>query len=75
MSFVLGESRGTKPCVFSAKVGPPGDERYFVCAAGADLSDLSFWYVLVCICSRTVAVASSCLAAFVCVFLRSCKVI
>ena len=35
MGFVLGESRGRKPCVFSGKVAPAGDERYLVCAAGA----------------------------------------
>ena len=32
---VLGGSLGTKPCVFSGKVAPAGDERYLVCAAGA----------------------------------------
>ena len=35
MGFVLGESRGRKPCVFPRKVAPAGDERYLVCAAGA----------------------------------------
>ena len=35
MGFVLGESRGRKPCVFPCKVAPAGDERYLVCAAGA----------------------------------------
>ena len=35
MGFVLGESRGRKPCVFLCKVAPAGDERYLVCAAGA----------------------------------------
>ena len=35
MGFVLGESRGRKPCVFAGKVAPAGDERYLVCAAGA----------------------------------------
>ena len=35
MGFVLGESRGRKPCVFPCKVAPAGDERYFVCAAVA----------------------------------------
>ena len=35
MGFVLGESRGRKPCVFACKVAPAGDERYLVCAAGA----------------------------------------
>ena len=28
MGFVLGESRGRKPCVFPCKVAPAGDERY-----------------------------------------------
>ena len=35
MGFVLGESRGRKPCVCRGKVAPAGDERYLVCAAGA----------------------------------------
>ena len=35
MGFVLGESRGRKPCVFPLKWLPAGDERYLVCAAGA----------------------------------------
>ena len=35
MGFLLGESRGRKPCVFLCKVAPAGDERYLVCAAGA----------------------------------------
>ena len=35
MGFVLGESRGRKPCVFPCKVAPAGDERYLVCATGA----------------------------------------
>ena len=35
MGFVLGESRGRKPCVFPCKAAPAGDERYLVCAAGA----------------------------------------
>ena len=35
MGFVLGESRGRKPCVFPCKVAPAGDEKYLVCAAGA----------------------------------------
>ena len=28
MSFVLGDSLGTKPCVFPCKVAPAGDRRY-----------------------------------------------
>ena len=35
MGFVLGESRGRKPCVFSGKVALASNERYLVCAAGA----------------------------------------
>ena len=35
MGFVLGDSWGTKPCVFLCKVAPAGDERYLGCAAGA----------------------------------------
>ena len=31
MGFVLGESRGRKPCVFPCKVAPAGDERYTSC--------------------------------------------
>ena len=39
MGFVLGESRGRKPCVFSGKVAPAGDERYLMSAAGAAAVD------------------------------------
>ena len=35
MGFDLGDSLGTKPCVFPCKVAPAGDERYLVCAAVA----------------------------------------
>ena len=35
MSFALGDSLGTKPCVFVCKVSPAGDERYLGCAAVA----------------------------------------
>ena len=35
MGFVLGESRGRKPCVFPCEVAPAGEKRYLVCAAGA----------------------------------------
>ena len=31
MGFVLGESRGRKPCVFSGKVAPASDDGYLVC--------------------------------------------
>ena len=54
MGFVLGESRGTKPCVFLGKVAPAGDERYLVCAVGAG------WIVLTCDWFRTGGVASRC---------------
>ena len=39
MGFVLGDSLGTKPCVFPCKVAPAGDERYLVCATGAAALD------------------------------------
>ena len=62
MGLVLGESLGTKPCVFSGKVAPAGDERYLVCAEGA------IWIVLTCDWFRTVGVASRCsVRVFVCV--------
>ena len=54
MSFVLGDSLGTKPCVFPCKVAPAGDERYLGCAAGAGR------IVLRCDWFRTVGVASRC---------------
>ena len=34
-AMLWGGSRSTKPCVFPCKVAAAGDERYFVCAAGA----------------------------------------
>ena len=40
MSFVLGDSLGTKPCIFSCKVVLADDERYLGCAA---VADRSFW--------------------------------
>ena len=40
MVFVLGSSLGTKPCVFSGKVAPAGDERYLGCAA---VAGRAFW--------------------------------
>ena len=61
MGFVLGESRCTKPHVFSGKVAPAGDERYLVYAAGADLS---FWCVFV---PALLLWLPAALAAFVCV--------
>ena len=47
MSFVLGDSLGTKPCVFPCKVAPAGDERYLVCAAGAARIVLTFFFAAV----------------------------
>ena len=35
MGLVLGESGGTKPCVFLGKVTPAGDEMYLGCSTGA----------------------------------------
>ena len=43
MGFVLGESRGRKPCVFSGKVAPAGDERYLVCAAVVRSSTVKYF--------------------------------
>ena len=40
MSFVLGDSLGTKPCVFPCKVALAGDERYLGCAA---VAGRAFW--------------------------------
>ena len=56
MGFVLGESRGRKPCVFPCKVAPAGDERYLVCAAGAGWVRPRLGVV------RTVMAASMCFA-------------
>ena len=52
MSFVLGDSLDTKPCVFPCKVAPAGDERYLGRAAGVVA------VVLRCDWCRTVGVAS-----------------
>ena len=35
MGFVLGDTLGTKPCVFPCEVAPAGDERYLGSAAVA----------------------------------------
>ena len=43
MSFVLGDSFGTKPCVFPCKAAPESDERYPVCAAVAGTIVLMFF--------------------------------
>ena len=39
-----GGSRSTKPCVFPGKVVAAGDERYFLCAAGAAAVGLPFFF-------------------------------
>ena len=62
MGFVVGESRGTKPGVFSGKVALASDERYLGCAAGADLS---FGRVFV---PALLLWLPAALAAFVCVY-------
>ena len=54
MGFVLGESRGRKPCVFPCKVAPAGDERYLVCAAGAAAVEPSANCFLLCVLQRVV---------------------
>ena len=54
MGFVLGDSLGTKPCDFSGKVAPAGDERYLGCAA------VAAWILLTYDWFGTVGVASSC---------------
>ena len=54
MGFVLGESRGRKPCVFPCKVAPAGDERYLVCAAGAAAVEPSANRFLLCVLQRVV---------------------
>ena len=61
MGLVLGESLGTKACVFSGKVAPAGDERYLVRAA------LAARIVLTCDWFRTVGVAFKVLCACLCV--------
>ena len=43
MSLVLGDSLGTKPCVFPCKVASAGDERYLGCAAVAAAVVLMFF--------------------------------
>ena len=58
MGFVLGESRGRKPCVFLCKVASAGDERYPVCAAGAGWVRPRLGVV------RAVMAASMCFAYF-----------
>ena len=54
MGFVLGESRGRKPCVFPCKVAPAGDERYLVCVAGAVAIEPSANRFLLCVLQRVV---------------------
>ena len=44
MGFVLGDSFGTKTCVFPCKVAAAGDlKRYLGCAAGAGRIVLMFF--------------------------------
>ena len=61
-----GGSRSTKPCVFPGKVVAAGDERYFLCAAGAAAVGLPFFLprcnagfklLWVCLCVRSYRVA------------------
>ena len=54
MGFVLGESRGRKPCVYSGKVAPASDERYLLCATGAAAIEPSDRFLL-CVLQRVVA--------------------
>ena len=54
MGFVLGESRGRKPCVFPCKVAPAGDERYLVYAAGAAGVEPSANRFLLCVLQHVV---------------------
>jgi len=49
-----GGSRSTKPCVCPCKVAAAGDERYFVCAAGAaGVVSVAKWFLL-CVLQRVV---------------------
>ena len=54
MSFYLGDSLGTKPCVFPCRVVLAGDEKYLVCAA------VAAGVALACDWFGTVGVASRC---------------
>ena len=45
MGFILGDSFGTKPCVFPCKVAPAGDERYLACGAVAARIVLTFFFL------------------------------
>ena len=58
MGFVFGESQGRKPCVFPSKMVAAGDERYLLCALGADLVRPRLGVV------RTVTAASMCFCPF-----------
>ena len=42
MGFVLGETCGTKPCVFPFKEAAANDERYVCCGCGLDRFDVFF---------------------------------
>ena len=61
MGLVLGESLGTKSCVFSGKVAPAGDERYLLRAA------LAARIVLTCDWFRTWCGLQGALCVLVCV--------
>ena len=61
MGLVLGGSLATKPSVFPCKASPAGDERYLLCAAGANLS---FWCVFL---PALLLWLPAALAPFVCV--------
>ena len=54
MGFVLGESRGRKPCVFSCKVAAACNGRYLLCATGAAAIEPSDRF-LPCVLQRVVA--------------------
>ena len=70
MGFVLGDSLGTKPCVFPCQVAPAGDERYLGCAAGAAGVVCVFFFAAVELWLQAVVVALLC-AQFTGHFLES----
>ena len=56
MGFVLGESRGRKPCVFSCEVAAACNGRYLLCATGAAAVEPSvIGSSSVCVLQRVVA--------------------
>ena len=60
MGVVLGDSFGTKPCVFPCKVASAGDERYLGCAAVAAGVVLMFFFAAVELWLQAVVVAIVC---------------